>query len=473
MSDTDLAANGVPRGVKLVCCPKNPKAPDGLCGALANFVARGGRIFWAQGIPEGVKAVVSANPGSFACVGTSLNRDGNRNVLAFADRLRPVLEKLVPEHRNRIERAVAACMEKEKRMASEVMAMPSACGEERVLYCQFPYGPWADDGGLPRTAKFAKECGFTALDVKVCMGSTAWYRSGVLLQDKEVAVNGDAVEQLVEACRENGVKSVAWRCCFHMGSQFPAERVAEYQRAGRLSVRRDMSCETGFLCPVSPVNRKEDADAFVELAGKGVDALDMDFIRYSWRDTCFCRTCREAFEARLGERVVNWPEDVFKGESDGGLRKKWNGFRVEIIKSHISEIRNAVKAVNPKVELWGTCFPNATSAYRDFAQDWPAWCRENLVDRLGMMDYTCTTAGLEGLIAVQRQNDFGPFVNYAPIFGDVRWQGAATTAGKALVAARQIEAIRRQGYKSFAFFGLRSDTVPVLKLLGQGPLKER
>ena len=472
MSDTDLVANGVPRGVKLVCCPKNPKVPDGMCGVLTNFVARGGRIFWAQGVPDEVKTVVDANPESFASVGVSLNRDGNKHVFAFANRLRPVLEKLVPEYGDRIERAAAARVEKEKKMASEVMAMPSAYGEERVLYCQYPYGPWPDGGGLSRAAKFAKECGFTALDVKVCVGSTAWYRSNVLRQAKEVAVDGDVVERLVEACRENGVKSVAWRCCFHVGSQLPSETIAEYERAGRLSVRRDMLCEKSFLCPVCPINRKEDVDAFAELARRGVDALDMDFIRYSWRDNCCCRACREAFEAKLGKRVENWPEDVFKNESDGGLQKRWSEFRVEVIKSHIREIRDAVKAVNPKVELWGTCFPNATSAYRDVAQDWPAWCRENLIDRLGMMDYTSTTAGLEGLIAVQRQNDFGSFANYAPIFGDVRWQGAATIAEKALVAARQIEAIRRQGYRSFAFFGLRPDTAPVLKLLGQGPLKE-
>ena len=142
--------------------------------------------------------------------------------------------------------------------------------------------------------------------------------------------------------------------------------------------------------------------------------------------------------------------------------------RLEQASSHQKRI--AVKAVNPKVELWSTCFPHSGSARTEEAQDWPAWCREGIVERLGMMDYSMTTAGFESLIAAQRTNDFGTFGNYAPVFGDVRWHGAVTVAEKALVAARQIEAIRRQGYRTFCYFCLSLDTAPVLELLAQGPL---
>lgn len=470
MADTDLVARGVPKGVKLVSCPMNLAVPDGMCGVLSDFMARGGKVLWSHWIPPAAKECLARHPEASANVVNSLDKDDNHNVFAYAKRLRPLVERLVPELSRRIEKAVAARESREKALVAEIRAIPSAAGEERVLDCHAPYGPWPDGGGLARTARFAKNCGFTALDVNVCQGPTAWYESKVLRRSGDVSVHGDAVRQLVEACRENGLRAVAWRCCFYVNDRKFPEAAEACLRAGRCSAGRNMKPNRNILCPANPRNRREDVDAFAELAGMGVDVVEMDIIRYLGAEYCCCTVCREAFEAKIGERVANWPEDVFKGAKRGGRLKEWREFRVETITSHIREIRKAVKAVNPKVELWSTCFPHSGSARTEEAQDWPAWCREGIVERLGMMDYSMTTAGFESLIAVQRMNDFGTFGNFAPVFGDVRWHGAVTVAEKALVAARQIEAIRRQGYRTFCYFSLSLDTAPILELLAQGPL---
>lgn len=470
MADTDIATRGVPEGMKLVSCPMSPAVPDGMCDALSDFMARGGKVLWSHWIPPAAKECLARHPEASTNVVNSLDKDDNRHVFAYANRLRPVVEKLVPELSGRIDLAIASRKKVEKGVVAEIRAIPPVAGEERVLDCHAPYGPWPDDGGLARTAKFAKDCGFTALDVNVCQGATAWYESKVLRRSGDVSVHGDAVRQLVGACRENGLKAVAWRCCFLVNDRKFPEAAEECLQSGRCSAGRDMKPNRNFLCPVNPANRKEDVEAFAELAGMGVDAVEMDFIRYLGAEHCCCTACREAFEAKIGERVANWPEDVFKDKGKGGRQKEWREFRVEAITSHIREIRAAVKAVNPKVELWSTCFPHADSARTSEAQDWTAWCREGIVDRLGMMDYSMTTAGLESLIAAQRTNDFGSFTNFAPVFGDVRWHGATTIAEKALVAAKQIEAVRRQGYRTFSYFCLSPDTVPILKLLSQGPL---
>ena len=470
MADTDIAARGVPDGVKLVSCPMNQEVPDGMCEALSEFMARGGKVLWSHGMPPKARECLRRHPESSTNVVNKLDKSDNHHVFAYANRLRPVVEGLVPGLAKQIARSVASRKEAEKRIAAEIRAIPPVAGEERILDCHDPYGPWPDDGGLARAARFAKECGFTALDLNVCQGPTAWYESKVLRRNGDVSVRGDAVRQLVESCRVNGLKSVAWRCCFVVNDRKFPEVAEECSRAGRCTVGKDMKPNRSFLCPVNPLNRKEDVDAFAELAGMGVDVVEMDFIRYLGADHCCCTACREAFEAKIGERVANWPDDVFKDEKKGGHQQKWRNFRAEAITSHIREIRAAVKAVNPKVELWSSCFPHAGSAFANEAQDWTAWCREGIVDRLGMMDYSLTSAGFEGLIAAQRTNDFGSFTNFAPVFGDVRWHGATTIAEKALVAAKQIEAVRRQGYRTFSYFCLSPDTVPILKLLSQGPL---
>ena len=481
MSDIDLAAKGVPDGVRLVSASIIDSLPDGAFAALTNFTARGGKILWSRGIPREVRAFLYKNPeagfySGFKGVKEGGLEDGNNSdVVAYAKRLKPVVEKLLPDMSADMERALAHREATDMKAIEQIRAMPSAKGEERVLDCHSAYGPWPTDGGLAKVARLAKEWGFTALDVNVCAGPIAWYDSKVLHPDKEVAERGNSAKQLVAACRENGLKSVAWRCCFSFfqAGRFP-EIADELERAGRCSVGRNLKPTRSFLCPVNPANRKMDVDAFVELAKMGVDVVEMDFIRYVGPDSCFCPICRKAFEEKIGAPVANWPDDVMQTSGDGvrSFDGKWTEFRVEAIASHIRDIRDAVKAVNPKVELWTTCFPYST-AIKFEGQDRGRWGRERLVDRIGFMNYTYTTAGFEGLVAAQRKDDYGDFTNIAPILGDVYWQGANTIAEKALVSAKQIEAARRQGCKTFTFFQLNLSTKPVLDILAQGPLKDK
>lgn len=481
MSDIDLAAKGVPEGVRLVCASVIDSLPDGAFAALTNFTARGGKILWARGVPKEVKDLLARNPEAGFYSGFKGVKDGgledrsNLDVVAYAKRLKPVVGKLLPDMSADMERAIAKREAADCGIVEMIRAMPSVKGEERVLDCHVPYGPWPTDGGLAKVARLAKEWGFTALDVNVCAAAMAWYDSKVIQQAKEVAERGDAVKQLVAACRENSLKSVAWRCCFgFLSEKQTPEFVKECERTGRLSVGRDLKPYKSFLCPVNPANRKMDVDVFAELAKTGVDVVEMDFIRYGVRDFCCCPVCRKAFEEKIGAPVPNWPDDVMKTSHDGvwSFNEKWIEFRAEAIASHIRDIRAAVKAVNPNIELWTTCQPYST-ARKEAGQDRGMWGRERLVDRIGLMDYEWTVAGFEGLVATQRKDDYGGFANVVPIFGDVRgWPGANTIAEKALVAAKHIEAIRRQGCRSFTFFDLtKEDAKPILDILAQGPLR--
>lgn len=469
MSDVDLAARGLPPGVRLASFIMSDALPEGAYAVLTNFSARGGRQLWTRSAPPEIRRYLQANPSAGVFTGLTLEKDDNLDVPAYAGRLEPVLTKLVPVWTSNVVLARAERAAAESRIRSEIRAMPRVADEMRILECHRAFGPWPEKEGWDGVAKFAKDCGFTALDVNVATGPIAWYPSKVLRPAKEVAERGDAVDQLVRAGHANGLKVSGWRCCFVLKERDYPEIADEYGKAGRLTVDDGLRPVRGFLCPVNRQNREEDVAAFAELAGKGLDAVDMDFIRYYDRTHCCCPTCRTAFEAKLGKPVADWPADVYRDESEGGYLKRWQDFRVEVITGHIREIRAAVKAVNPEVELWSSCFPTAEGARRSEGQDWANWCREGLVDRIAPMDYSVALTGFENLIVQQK-----PFAGLSrtrvePSFGPVRWNGAATAAEKALVAARHIEALRRNGYGGYAFFQLTEETKPVLELLAQGP----
>lgn len=440
MSDIDLAERGLPGGAKLVAFVMVDAVPPGVHAVLTNFSAHGGRQLWTRNEPS-------------------------------AERLEPVLTKLVPAWTSNVVRARAERKVSEARMTAEIRNMPGKAGETRVLECHQAFGPWPEKEGWDRVAKFAKDCGFTALNVNVCTGPVAWYPSKVLHPAREVAERGDAVEQLVRAAHANGLKAIGWRCCFRLKERDCSDFVGEFEKAGRLAVDDDLKVVRGFLCPANPLNRREDVAAFAELAGKGLDAVDMDFIRYSDRKCCCCPTCRAAFESRIGRPIANWPADVFKDEAEGGYLNRWRDYRMEVITSHVREIRAAVKAVNPGVELSCSVFPSVEGARISEGQDWEAWCREGLVERICPMNYVVALSGFEGKLAMQARFKDIPNVRIEPSFGPVRWHGASSAVEKALVAARHVDALRRHGYKGYGFFQLTAETRPIIELLAQGPLR--
>ena len=180
MSDIDLAAKGVPDGIRLVSASIIDSLPDGAFAALTNFTARGGKILWSRGIPKEIETFLRYNPEAGFCNGQKSVKDGgiedgnNDDIVAYAKRLKPVLERFLPDMSATMGRSLADREATDAKIIEQIRAMPSVKGEERVLDCHAAYGPWPADGGLARVARLAKEWGFTALDVNVCAGPIAW-----------------------------------------------------------------------------------------------------------------------------------------------------------------------------------------------------------------------------------------------------------------------------------------------------------
>lgn len=126
-----------------------------MCDVLADFTAHGGRILWQRRVPDEARGLLRNNPKSCVDAGHSLEVNANCDVVAYAQRLRPVVEGLLPDLSREMKRALATRAEKDEKIVQRICAMPSVPGEVRILDSHAPYGLWPDEG-LAKTAKMAK-----------------------------------------------------------------------------------------------------------------------------------------------------------------------------------------------------------------------------------------------------------------------------------------------------------------------------
>jgi len=244
---------------------------------------------------------------------------------------------------------------------------------------------WGMDGDYTweRSAKFLADNGFTDVYTLFGWAGCSFYASKVRPQASSVAAHGDMLQTCLAACRKARVKCHAFNVCWVVGPDAPAAYREQLAREGRLQKKFDGREVSNWVCPSHPANRRELIEVMVEYARLGVDGIQFDFIRHNGEDYCFCEKCRKAFEKEAGP-VVDWPGAVRR---DAALARKWERFRREAHTSVLREVRARLKAENLKVEVSAAVQPDPATVPVQFAQDWPAWCREGLVDTVCSMIY--------------------------------------------------------------------------------------
>lgn len=468
MSDLDLAKTGFPQEARLAVFPMNASLPEGLLGQLEAFVARGGKILYCRNVPRDVARLMSAK------------KCGLRTEFVF-DRdepmdepLKTMLVGLVPAFAEDIAAAKARALAAERLAREKVAQFPSKKGEVRSISSHRAHGPIVGRS-WDEVVAFAATNNFTHFSANLCSGEVAFYESKVLTVAPEVAKLGDALELFKAACRRHGLKSVGWRCCFTMRRSLTPKEIIEARIAeGRMAVDNQGKPSGEWLCPGHPANRRTEVAAMVELAEKGLDFVSLDFIRYPDANWCFCEGCRARFEQKIGRKVANWPADVLArwDVPTGCLAHEWQAFREETITSLVREIAQAIKAARPGVRLTSSGYMDPNVSRIGEGQNWAAWCREGLIDALGMMDYVDTFAGFNALIREQRKFDVGSTCAVRPTFGPSLWPDDGDAA-QALNAARHIQAIRDAGYAGFNFFMYDERAERILPILATGPLKDK
>ena len=323
------------------------------------------------------------------------------------------------------------------------------------------------DWDWPRTAKFLADCRLSDAVVLTTEKGRLCYRSAHVPSDEKLlAEHGDQLAQGLEACHRAGLRFHAWIICWQVRGT--RAYIDEMRRADRLQWPEPTGVEGWnwpWLCPNDPRNVTLEADLACELAARGVDGVQLDYIRYNENERgCYCARCRGLIEKRLGRAVANWPRDVKRGGCDAAA---WDAFRRETITHVVRTVRARLKAKYPKVELSVAVAPEPQNWHR--GQDWPTWCREKLVDFICPMDYRFSPLALAQDLKRQK-----------PVYessGVPIYPGIGVTPGgfqlNAWQAGRQIDLIRQMGFPGYTFFWLLKGNAHVYRQLADGgPLSE-
>lgn len=346
---------------------------------------------------------------------------------------------------------------------AQAVQYPAAAGERRLAWSGAPRKGFDWDAFVAHAAAV----GITDLIPNLSNNYRAFYPSKVLPYDPDDCGDLDAY---LAACKKYGVKAhiwkVQWRCKdFKTVDRDPV--LSEWRKEGRfgMTYTNGKLEESPWLCPSDDRNFKLEFDAMVELAAKGVDGINFDYIRHQGRSSCYCDRCREKFERKIGKKVENWPADC--ADENGVLAKEWDDFRASQISRLVEAVGNYVHKNYPGVEVSASIqsYPACTLG----AQRWEDWCRNKWVDFVCPMDYSQSVREFEAKLPLQKQVCDETGVGVYPGIG----VHSSRSLLDALDCARQIEVARKAGFPGYSFFSLKEKTFPVFDVLAKGPMSKK
>ena len=325
-------------------------------------------------------------------------------------------------------------------------AQPSPTTEGRAWWNHSGTGAYAGD--WERSAKELAEAGFNMILPNMLWAGRAHYASDVLPRSTTYQKYGDQIEQCVAACKKHGLEVHVWKVNFNL-SGAPKEFVEKLRRENRLQVfvgegRRD------WLCPSHPENQKLELASMIEVAQKyDVDGLHFDYIRYPGTQGCYCDGCRGRFEKETGQKVSNWPADVYSGE----LRDAFRDWRCTNITRLVEAVHGEAKKIKPEIDISAAVFGSYPGCKSSVGQDWVTWVHAGYLDFICPMDYTGSDLSFTNLVSNQLRLVDGRIPVYAGI--------GATASRVTLTADRvvgQIHHARRLGAAGFTIFNFSPNT---------------
>ena len=385
--------------------------------------------------------------------------------------LRETVLKLVPAFSANADAAAARQAARQTEIRAEVARMPSRPDEERFVCCHTAWGSKANpDRGWAETARLVKAANFHRLDVNFCRGLYASYASEVLRSwpHAKDRARGDALAECLAACRRHRLRLYAWRCCWAIPEWLaPKADVEALGKEGRLAVARSGRVMSAQLCPTHPDNIRTEVESMVELAGKGVDGIEFDYMRYRDAESCFCPRCLDAFGKRVGRVFAkeDWKPLLAK---DGPLEREWLEFRKDNISHVVREVSKRVRARYPQVRISVFGFHAPCIHADQVGQDWPRWCREGWVDEVCTMTYDRGFGTFRNTIAQQRALDVGK-AKLRVTLGPSCWRDDGEIA---LDTAKEILIVRDSGFDGWGLFEVDKIVESVLPVLATGPTND-
>lgn len=238
--------------------------------------------------------------------------------------------------------------------------------------------------------------------------------------------NADRITSCLQACRNNGVSMHLWLSCLGV-ADLPAAERQQLAAQGRLQ-EKENGAVLPWLCPSQQRNRQMLIQTALELVKKyPLDGLHLDLIRYPGSQTCYCKSCLAGIS-----------------RYSGGVQRRLE-YRREQITSLVQDIRNAVKAVRPKMQLSAAVYTDWQNARNTVGQDWVNWKKQGLLDFVCPMNYRATSALFASDLARQKEQLGG-------MNGLLPGIGVSSERLSLEELARQIQACRNAGAAGFILF---------------------
>lgn len=127
-----------------------------------------------------------------------------------------------------------------------------------------------------------------------------------------------------------------------------------------------------------------------------IDGFMFDYIRYDTTSMCYCNECKAAFEAWLGETIVDWPGDFAPDQPRWKEFAEWRNIPVTEL---VRDIHTWMLTIKPNLKFslasW-TYFQDCPIYWRKWiGQDTGDWIRNGYLDTVAPMMYTTDLTELQ------------------------------------------------------------------------------
>jgi len=326
-----------------------------------------------------------------------------------------------------------------KLIQAYLSAQPSPHVEGRAYWNHSGLGAYPGD--WERTARELSEAGFNMVLPNMLWAGLAHYASDILPRSEAFQEYGDQIEQCVAACHRHGLEVHVWKVNFNL-SNAPQLFMDQMRAAGRTQMTRRGE-PSNWLCPSHPENQRLEVETMLEVVRKyPVDGIHFDYIRYPGPDNCFCPGCRQRFEAEMGVKVAQWPDDCVSGP----LRSQYLEWRRRNITRVVEAVSREARQIRPGIKISAAVFAEYPACRDSVGQDWVSWVHAGYLDFVCPMDYTNNHEQFVRWVKNQWQATQGKIPMYPGI-------GAYRLDGPDQVVA-QIALARLAGVPGFTIFNL-------------------